>query len=50
MRGAEFLLAQQHADGSWNDATCMRPTDTLGTCFALLFLKKATIPAVTLSE
>ncbi|MFB3066454.1 MAG: prenyltransferase/squalene oxidase repeat-containing protein [Planctomycetota bacterium] len=50
VRGAEFLLAQQHGDGSWTDATCMPPRDTLGTCFALLFLKKATMPAVTLSE
>ena len=50
VRGAEFLLAQQHAGGGWTDSTCIKPKDVLGTCFALLFLKKATIPAVTLSE
>jgi hypothetical protein len=27
----------------------MRPEDVLGTCFALLFLKKATPPTVTVS-
>ena len=36
--------------GGWTDRSCMDPEDTLGTCFALLFLKKATLPAVTLSE
>ncbi|MFQ5844882.1 MAG: prenyltransferase/squalene oxidase repeat-containing protein [Planctomycetota bacterium] len=50
VRGAEFLLAHQQADGRWVDSTCIKPRDTLGTCFALLFLKKATMPAVTLSE
>jgi hypothetical protein len=28
----------------------MRPRDVLGTCFALLFLKKATPPTVTISD
>jgi hypothetical protein len=49
-RGAEFLLEAQADDGSWTDATAFRPHDTLGTCFALLFLKRATIPTVTVSE
>jgi hypothetical protein len=49
MRGAAYLLAHQDPDGSWNDVTCMTPKDTLGTCFALLFLKRATPPAVTVS-
>jgi hypothetical protein len=49
-RGATFLLSHQHEDGRWEDETCMRPTDVLGTCFALLFLKRATPPpAVTVS-
>ena len=50
VRGAEWLLARQEDDGKWVDSTCMAPKDVLGTCFALLFLKKATIPAVTRSE
>jgi len=49
-RGAAFLLRQQLSKGQWTDATCMPPEDVLGTCFALLFLKKATIPAVTPSR
>jgi hypothetical protein len=46
-RGAAFLLKEQDEKGRWADPTCMKPEDILGTCFALLFLKKATIPAVT---
>lgn len=46
-RGAAYLLARQQPTGRWNDDTCMRPSDVLGTAFALLFLKKATIPAIT---
>jgi hypothetical protein len=49
VRGAEFLLANQGADGAWVDSTCMKPEDTLGTCFALLFLKRATVPVITSS-
>jgi hypothetical protein len=45
--GAAFLVAQQGGNGSWVDPTSSPPEDVLGTCFALLFLKKATIPAVT---
>ncbi len=45
--GANFLLAKQSFEGSWSDSTCMRPRSTLGTCFALLFLKRATLPVVT---
>lgn len=48
-RGAAWLVEQQRDDGAWVDATCMRPCDVLGTCFALLFLKKATMPVVTVS-
>jgi hypothetical protein len=46
-RGAAYLLAEQEKTGRWADGTCMRPKDVLGTCFALLFLKRATIPAIT---
>lgn len=48
-RGAKWLVEQQQDTGAWIDATCMQPKDVLGTCFALLFLKKATMPAVTIS-
>ncbi|MGH7163167.1 MAG: hypothetical protein ACREID_06770 [Planctomycetota bacterium] len=50
VRGAELLLAHQGADGEMSDGTCMEPRDTLGTCFALLFLKRATPPTVTASN
>ena len=49
-RGAEWLVNQQAKSGAWFDPTCMRPQDTLATCFALLFLKKATMPTVTVSH
>jgi len=49
-RGAAYLVLSQKDDGHWNDSTCMRPRDTLGTCFALLFLKKATPPTITRSS
>ena len=48
-RGAKWLVEQQEESGAWVDRTCMGPRDVLGTCFALLFLKKATMPAVTIS-
>ena len=44
--GAAWLLEKQAPSGSWTDETCMDPQDTLGTCFALLFLKRAT-PVIT---
>ena len=50
VRGAKVLLEEQIKGGGWTDRSCMDPEDTLGTCFALLFLKKATLPAVTLTE
>jgi hypothetical protein len=49
-RGAVLLLEQQKEGGKWIDATGWEPQDVLGTCFALLFLKRATIPVVTISE
>ena len=47
VRGAKLLLAHQDANGSFPDNQCMNPKDTLGTCFALLFLKRATPPVST---
>lgn len=48
VRGAEFLLNNQHADGKWVDATeGFPPRDVISTTLALLFLKRATPPAVT---
>ncbi|MBN2489974.1 MAG: hypothetical protein JXQ29_03880 [Planctomycetes bacterium] len=41
--GAEYLLAEQETKtGRWDDTSSCAPTDVLGTCFALLFLKRAT--------
>jgi hypothetical protein len=49
-RGAAYLLHTQDAAGFFDDPRCMRPTRTLGTCFALLFLKRATAPpAITIT-
>jgi len=50
VRGAMLLLERQDAEGKWVDATGFEPHDVLGTCFALLFLKRATIPVVTISD
>ena len=44
--GATWLVAMQKENGAWRDESGMGPPDVLGTCFALLFLKKATPPAV----
>ncbi len=40
--GAEFLLKAQGGDGKWDDTCCPGPINN--TCFALLFLTKATVP------
>ena len=50
VRGAQYLLANQQPDGKWVDQTGFPPRDVLGTCFALLFLKRATPPTITFSE
>jgi Squalene-hopene cyclase C-terminal domain/Prenyltransferase and squalene oxidase repeat len=50
LRGATLLLERQQGDGGWSDATGFPPHNVLGTCFALLFLKRATIPVVTFHE
>jgi len=46
-RGAAYLIARQGAAGDFADVTCMTPKDVLGTCFALLFLRRATPPVTT---
>ncbi|MHC4780073.1 MAG: hypothetical protein ACYTFG_15995, partial [Planctomycetota bacterium] len=40
--GAEFLCAQQDGEGRWEDNKCPGPINN--TCFALLFLTRATVP------
>ena len=50
VRGARHLIGAQQADGKWVDQTAFPPRDILGTCYALLFLKRATPPTVTFSE
>jgi hypothetical protein len=46
--GAEHLVSIQAADGSWNTRSTHPPQDTLDTCFALLFLDRASfVAAVT---
>jgi hypothetical protein len=46
LEGAQVILAAQKADGSWAESgpATMRPT--WDTCFAILFLKRATQPLV----
>ncbi len=50
LRGATMLVERQDADGKWIDPSGFPPEDVLGTCFALLFLKRATIPVVTFTD
>jgi hypothetical protein len=40
------LLNRQAEDGHWKTGTTLEPQDTLDTCFALLFLKRATKGAI----
>jgi hypothetical protein len=43
--GAEYLVGRQHATGPWNLGGRREARDTLAdTCFALLFLRRATVP------
>jgi len=48
VRGAAHLLQTQEDDGKWVDQTAFPPRDVLGTCYAILFLKRATPPTVTI--
>jgi len=60
-KGAKFILSQQKAEGYWEISPQRAPTPRPGqpprpvpppnhidTCFALLFLKKATVPVISL--
>jgi hypothetical protein len=40
--GAEYLCAKQGGDGMWDDNRCPGPINN--SCFALLFLTRATVP------
>jgi len=40
------ILNRQNSDGHWKTGTTLEPQDTLDTCFALLFLKRATKGAI----
>jgi hypothetical protein len=42
--GAEVLLKDQVPDGSWNNRDEIAPTDIIDTCYALLFLRRGTVP------
>jgi hypothetical protein len=44
--GAEFLLAKQRAGGTWSGDSLMSLLPDAGpdTCFAILFLRRATKP------
>ena len=46
--GADYLLGAQSPDGSWSKSTGESPF--ANTCFALLFLKRATTPIVQIPE
>ncbi len=50
LEGAEFLIGAQKEDGQWNSGTEIEPCDVFDSCFALLFLKKATIPVTLISR
>jgi hypothetical protein len=44
--GARLLVDQQQADGSWSSEMFYEPKPTISTCFAILFLKRATQPII----
>ena len=48
--GARYLLDHQVADGRWYDVHTHKPINLLNTCFALLFLEKASLAVVTGSD
>lgn len=48
--GAKVLVQAQNADGHWYTKTEVEPGDVLDSCFALLFLKKATMRVTTISR
>ncbi len=50
IEGATLLIGAQKPEGLWDSKTEIEPCDVLDTCFALLFLKKATIPVTLLTR
>ena len=42
--GAFVLLKQQYSDGHWDTRKEVAPSDINDTCFALLFLRRGTVP------
>jgi len=47
MEGAKLLVAEQREDGSWLKDDTHQPADVLNTCFALLFLDRASLAVTT---
>ena len=45
--GATYLLESQGDDGRWDQSDIHPPRDVLNTCFALLFLDRATLSVTT---
>jgi hypothetical protein len=43
LEGAKWLVRNQRKDGQWTSRDTHEPTGVLNTCFALLFLEKATL-------
>lgn len=44
--GARVLVDRQQSDGSWSSEMFYEPKPTISTCFAILFLKRATEPVI----
>ncbi len=44
--GAKWLLDNQKGDGSWLGPTPSEEIPVIATCFAILFLKRATVPLI----
>jgi hypothetical protein len=42
--GAQHIVRQQSGDGHWDRKQDVAPTDICDTCYALLFLRRGTIP------
>jgi hypothetical protein len=49
--GAKLLVDRQRGEGKWYSGQELEPCDLIDSCFALLFLKRATVPVgVTLTR
>jgi hypothetical protein len=44
--GATWLLSKQNSNGSWKGNLPSEEIETVATCFAVLFLKRATVPLI----